>query len=184
MKLKISWVLIGIVLLGCLAGCGSVQTPQADIQTEKLFTITTDDFLTQFIGLTMREPELQSAADAEVQASYPVRTYTFPDNLNGKISYTLKLREKADGNFLTGFSLSSQLVENADKSGYSTNPFFGVYIREAIRVLEPGADFAAINANCKFDGTQDSDITYATETVSIHTVISGGTITATVTPVQ
>lgn len=184
MKRKISWILAGIFLLVCLAGCGKAPTPQADIQTENKFAVTTDDFLTQFIGLTMREPELQSDVDANGSAGYKVKTYTFPDNLNNSISYTLKLSYKADESLLTGFSISSQLAQNADKQGYSTNPFFGVYVREAIRVLEPGADFALINANCKFDATQESDSTYETDTLSIRTVIHENTITATVTPVK
>ena len=84
-------------------------------------------------------------------------------------------------NRLTGVTLSSQLPQNADGTGYTANSFFGLYARETIRALEADADLSAINENCNLSGSTDADTTYQTATLSIRTVIADGIITLEIT---
>ena len=58
----------GVLLCFAFAGCGNQGTPTAGIQTDTAFSVTADDFLTQFIGLTMREPVFVSDKDSTVNA--------------------------------------------------------------------------------------------------------------------
>jgi hypothetical protein len=172
----------GILLCLSLAGCGNDSAPAtAGVQTHTAFTVAADDFMTQFIGLTMREPIFVSDKDSTVNQGGKIKTYSFDDNMYSNIRYTLSLDYQPADGLLSGVTLSSQLLEKADKSGHDPNPFFGLYAREAIRALAPDADLSAINDNCNFSGTSDADTSYQTSNLSIRTVIVNNTITMQVT---
>ena len=171
----------GALLCLALAGCGNQSVPTAGIQAETAFSITADDFLTQFISLTMREPVFVSDKDSTVNAGGKIKSYQFDDTLQSGITYQLSLDYKPEDGILTGVTFSSQLLQNTDGTGYGENSFFGLYAREAIRALEADTDLSAINASCNLNGTENSDTTYQTAALSIRTVITDGTITLEIT---
>ena len=171
----------GVLLCLALAGCGNQSVPTAGIQTDTAFSVAADDFLTQFISLTMREPIFVSDTDSTVNAGGKIKSYQFADTLQDGISYQLLLDYKPEDGILTGVTLSTQLLQNADDTGYKENSFFGLYAREAIRALEADADLSAINENCNLSGTEDSDTTYQTAALSIRTVIADGVATLEIT---
>ena len=171
----------GVLLCFAFAGCGNQSTPTAGIQTDTAFSVTADDFLTQFIGLTMREPVFVSDKDSTVNAGGKIKSYQFDDTMQSGIHYQLLLGYKPEDGTLTGVTFSSQLPQNTDGTGYTANSFFGLYARETIRALEADADLSAINENCNLSGSTDADTTYQTATLSIHTVIEGGIITLEIT---